>query len=116
MKRFLVIGLLLLCSGCGITIKQSSRGMLPVIPDQPRPTMVGLTEEEVAKAKQIDQDLLDKVNENFKRMHMYSVQLEAGIKQYNEYATKNNALVREENGLPDPLAKAENKPKEEGNK
>lgn len=116
MKRFLVIGLLLLCSGCGITIKQSSRGMLPVIPDQPRPTMVGLTEEDAVKAKQIDQDLLDKVNENFKRMHLYALQLETGIKQYNEYATKNNALVREENGLPDPLAKAENKPKEEGKK
>ena len=119
MQRFFVVGLLLLCSGCGVTIKQSSRGMLPVIPDQPRPTLAGLTEEEAAKVKQIDQALLDKVNENFKRVHMYSVQLEAGIRQYNDYAMKNNALVREENGLPDPLKKAEDKPnkeKEEGNK
>jgi hypothetical protein len=114
MKRLggvLVVALLLLSSGCGVTIKQSSRGMLPVIPDQPRPIMAGLTEEEVAKAKQIDQGLLDKVNENFKRMHLYSVQLETGITKYNEYAEKNNELVRIENGLPD-LSKEE-KPKVE---
>lgn len=109
MKRLggvLTVALLLLISGCGVTIKQSSRGMLPVIPDQPRPVMVGLTEEETAKAKQIDQGLLDKVNENFKRMHLYSVQLETGITKYNEYAEKNNELLRKENGLPD-LSKEE---------
>lgn len=109
MKRLggvLVVALLLLSSGCGVTIKQSSRGMLPVIPDQPRPVMMGLTEEDAAKAKQIDQGLLDKVNENFKRMHLYSVQLETGITKYNEYAEKNNELVRKENGLPD-LSKEE---------
>jgi hypothetical protein len=108
MKRMggaLVIVLLFL-TGCGVTIKQSSRGMLPVIPEVARPTLVGLTEDEAAKAKQIDQGLLDKVNENFKRMHMYSVQLETGVKKYNEYAEKNNELVREENGLPD-LSKEE---------
>lgn len=108
MKRMggaLVIVLLFL-TGCGVTIKQSSRGMLPVIPEVSRPTLVGLTEDEAAKAKQIDQGLLDKVNENFKRMHMYSVQLETGVKKYNEYAEKNNELVREENGLPD-LSKEE---------
>jgi len=101
-----LIALMLVGTGCGITVKQSSRGMLPVIPDQPRPVMVGLTEEETAKAKQIDQGLLDKVNENFKRMHLYSVQLETGITKYNEYAEKNNELVRKENGLPD-LSKEE---------
>jgi hypothetical protein len=100
MGGVLVIGLLFL-TGCGVTIKQVSRGMVPVIPEVSRPTLLGLTEDEVQKAKQVDQGLLDKVNENFKRMHLYSVELETGIKLYNQYAKQNNTLVRQENGLPD---------------
>jgi len=107
----LAVALLLLSAGCGITVKQSSRGMLPVIPEQPRPVLLGLTEEEAAKAKHVDQGLLDKVNENFKRIHEYSAKLETGVSKYNEYAEKNNELVRKENGLPD-LSKEE-KPKVE---
>lgn len=106
LRGVLAITLLMLGSGCGITIKQSSRGLLPVIPAQPRPTLVGLTAEEQLKVKQVDQKVLDTINENFKQVHMYAVQLETGIKQYNEYAEKNNELVRKENGLPDVVTGA----------
>jgi len=102
MKRIVaVLCACLLFSGCsGVTIKAGNRGMLPVIPRLDRPTLVEIDKSEQEAARNLPPVLLEKINENTKRIHGYAMKLEDAVRRYNAYAEQNNALVRAEMGMP----------------
>ena len=99
MKRLLLVSMLLL-SGCGLHVKHGGRGFMPVLPKPARPRLTGLTEDEKVAVKKMPQAVVNKTSQNFQQLHLYVAQLEAAIKLYNEYAETNNALVRQDLGLP----------------
>jgi len=113
MKRIMLIGILFLFTGCGgdVAVRNGGRGFVPKIPLPHKITLAEFDKIEqawiVGKAPKA---IVNKIQGNVGKLHLRVRQLEASIEKYNNYAEINNALVRQELGLPsNPLVEKEDK-------
>jgi len=110
--------LVLFIAGCvGDVPRGGTRGFLPRIPKPARPVLQVLTKAEVVEIKEkLLPSTVEKIQGNMSLMYIYTTKLEVGIDAYNAYVKTNNAMVRQELGMPpqaDPEAKlVENEVKE----
>lgn len=102
--KLLCVLVLTLLAGCGtstIVSRGGTRGLTPRIPMPARPVLSELTPGEVAEVKEkLTEGTRKKIMTNFRDLHEYSRQLEVSVEAYNQYARYNNALARQEIGLP----------------
>lgn len=100
MKKIALIAVLLF-AGCSGTRGGGGRGLLPEIPTPKRPILAELTPQEHAEIKEkLNKDTIAKIRGNIEALHLYTRKLEIGIEGYNNYVRMNNALVRQELGIP----------------
>ena len=101
MKKLAALVLVFFISGCAATAPRGgTRGFLPRIPKPMRPVLSEMSSVEVLELKKIKPETVKKIQGNMKALYIYTTKMEIGIDAYNAYVRTNNALVRQELGMP----------------
>jgi hypothetical protein len=107
-KKLAVLVLVFFIAGCREMPRGGTRGFLPKIPKPERPVLEELTKAEIVDLDKLQPETKAKIQRNMAVLFTYTKKMEIGIDAYNAYVKTNNAMVRQELGMPpspDPEAK-----------